>query len=100
MDGCLAERLPAFKNGTGATALDTRLPPAVDSQAIALRYKAAFEEFQGIATDAKSQVVLVCALELGAYYHEPVAQRWLQDYTKHPDAPVALAAQRLLARPP
>lgn len=100
MDGCLAVRSPQFANGAGATALETPLPAAVDSLAMALRYKAAFEQFQGIADEAQSQSVLVCALELGAYYPEPTARRWLDRYRKHPNEPVVVAAQRLLDKPP
>lgn len=100
MDGCVAARNPVFLAGNGATALDTPLPAAVDSMARALRYKAAFERFQEFASGARTQAQLVCALELGSYDASWAARRWIEPYTKHPDAAVQAAAQQLLTRLP
>jgi hypothetical protein len=99
MDACVLQRNPVFVAGNGATALDTPLPASVDSMMQELRYKAAFERFQQIAEEAPTQAVLVCALELGARYNERASVQWLKGYTRHPNEPVAAAAQRLIERP-
>lgn len=99
MDGCVLARNPAFVAGRGATALDTPLPPAADSAAADVAHAFAFDALREIATDAPTQAVLVCALEVGARYQSAGTTRWLRQYTRHPDAAVAIAARRLLGEP-
>lgn len=99
MDGCVIARNPEFIAGRGATALDTPLPPSADSAAADVAHAFAFDVLREIATEAPTQAVLVCALELGARHDSPATRRWLEPYTRHPDAAVAIAARRLLARP-
>jgi hypothetical protein len=96
MDGCVAARNPVFVAGGGETALDTPLPPAVDSLARTLAYKYPFEVFKEIATAAKTQAILTCALELGARYDDWETRQWLRTYQQHPSPAVAIAATRLL----
>lgn len=100
MDACVALRNPVFVAGNGTTALETPLPPAVDSMAVSLRYKAAFERFQGIAESATTQAILVCALELGSSDPSDEARAWVRQYLAHPNEPVQAAARTLLARMP
>lgn len=96
MDGCVAARNPVFVAGGGETALDTPLPPAVDSLAQTLAYQYPFEAFREIATAAQTQAVLTCALELGARFDDAETRRWLRMYQQHPSPAVAIAATRLL----
>ncbi|MCE2940449.1 MAG: hypothetical protein ACK53A_01235 [Gemmatimonadota bacterium] len=100
MDGCVAARNPVFVAGNGATALDVPLPAGVDSMARELAYDAAFQRFRDIATEATTQAVLVCALELGAHSRTAASRTWLRRYERHPDAPVQAAARTLLVRFP
>lgn len=98
MDGCIAARNPAFVSGKGTTALDTPLPPALETEAMKLAYDRAFKQFRTIADGAKNQVTLVCALELAGHYKHGDVAVLLYKYTKHPDAGVAENARKLLAK--
>lgn len=96
MDGCIAARNPAFTSGSGASALDTPLPPEVKALAEKLIYARALTSYQAIAESARDQVTLVCSLELASFYRHGDVAVFLWKYTKHPDAGVALNAKRLL----
>ena len=96
MDGCIAQRNPAFKAGQGATALDTPLPDSLSKEAEKLGYQRALTNYERIAESAGDQVSLVCALELASYYKHGDVGVLLWKYTKHPDAAVAESARNLL----
>ncbi len=96
MDGCIAQRNPAFKAGQGATALDTPLPDSLSKEAEKLGYQRALTNYERIAESAGDQVSLVCALELASYYKHGDVGVLLWKYTKHPDAAVAESARKLL----
>lgn len=96
MDACIAVRNPAFAGGKGASALDTPLPPELKAMAEKIAYARALNSYQAIARSARDQVTLVCALELASYYRHGDVAVFLWEYSKHPDAGVALNAKRLL----
>ncbi len=96
MDGCIAQRNPAFKAGQGVTALQTPLSDSLSADAAKLAYQRALVNYERIAESAGEQVTLVCALELASYYKNGDVGVFLWKYTKHPDAAVAESARKLL----
>ncbi len=98
MDGCIAARNADFVGGRGATALNTPLPAPVNALADKVRYRAAFQMFEQIAQSAGDQVTLVCALELTSHYRHGDVGTLLHQFTRHPDAAVAINAKTLLAK--
>jgi len=96
MDLCIETRNPLFVGGRGAEALDTPLPARAEELAGRLNYLAAHKIFQEIAEEAGSQVVLVCALDYASRYKNPESTAFIGKFAKHPDAAVAVSAQRLL----
>jgi len=96
MDLCVEARNPLFVSGRGAQALDTPLPTRAEELAGRMNYLSAHRNFQDIAKDAGSQVVLVCALDFASRYKNPESSAFLRKYTKHPDESIASSAQRLL----
>ncbi len=98
MDGCLAQRNPLFVAGRGAEAVQLPLTPEVEAIARKLDYPGAFRQFKGLAEKAATQAILTCALDLAAHFSLPEGKEFVQLYTKHPNADVAAAAQRYVAR--
>jgi hypothetical protein len=96
MDGCIAQRNPAFVSGGGVTALDVPLADSLSVVAKKLAYQRAVTNYERIAETAANQVTLVCALELASYYRNGDVGVLLWKYTKHPDAAVAASARKLL----
>ncbi len=97
MEGCLAVRNPAFVRGDGERALEVPLPAAVLTMADKTAYAAGLRTYQQAATDAETQAELTCAIELAAHYKSDDTHEWLATFTRHPNAPVAKLATRLLA---
>jgi len=95
MDACIAARNPLFVSGQGAAALDTPLPADAQAMSERLNYPRASEMFQEIATSARDQVTLVCALDLASRWKHADARRFIARYAEHPDAAVVAAARRL-----
>lgn len=98
MDSCMAVRNPLFTSGRGAEALSPALPKEAQDIAARLNYPRGFHVFKEIAEGAEDQATLVCALELGSYYADGEATRFIQRYLKHPSPDVATNAQLLLDR--
>lgn len=96
MEGCLAVRNPSFTRGDGARALAIPLPATVDSLATATAYTFGLIVYQETADQATTQAELTCALELGARYESSETRDWLTYFSRHPNAPVANLAARLL----
>ncbi|WP_309672777.1 hypothetical protein [Gemmatimonas sp.] len=96
MQGCLAVRNPAFVRGEGERALSIPLPPAVDSLASGTAYTFGLIVYQETADQATTQAEVTCALELGSRYESEDTREWLGDFSRHPNAPVANLAKRLL----
>jgi len=99
MDGCIAARNPVFTSGRGADALKTPLPEKTEVLAMRLRYQRATNRLQGIATSARDQVTLVCALDLMTHTDDADVRRFVEGYLKHPSPDVASNARLLLDRP-
>jgi hypothetical protein len=100
MDGCLAFRRPAFRQGAQLAAIRTPLPDSVRAHADRAAYLAAAQQFQQIANDAPDQVTLVCALELMAYDRSDETTRFMRPYLRHPNTEVVQWATALLAPRP
>ncbi|WP_310571549.1 hypothetical protein [Gemmatimonas sp.] len=96
MQGCLAVRNPAFVRGEGERALSIPLPPAVDSLASGTAYTFGLIVYQETADQATTQAEVTCALELGSRYESEDTRDWLNYFSRHPNAPVANLATRLL----
>ncbi len=96
MEGCLAVRNPSFTRGDGERALAIPLPAAVDSLASGTAYTFGLIVYQETADQATTQAELTCALELGARYESADTRDWLGYFSRHPNAPVANLAKRLL----
>ena len=96
MEGCLAVRNPAFVRGDGDRALTLPLPAAVLTMADRTAYAAGLRTYQQAAADAETQAELTCAMELGARYRSDDTREWLATFMRHPNAPVANLAKRLL----
>lgn len=99
MEGCLAVRNPAFVRGDGERALEVPLPAAVLTMADKTAYAAGLRTYQQAATDAETQAELTCAIELAARYKSDDTREWIATFLRHPNAPVAGLAKRLLAAP-
>jgi len=97
MQGCIDVRNPAFVRGDGEQALAIVLPAAVDSLAIRTAYSFGLSLYQQAAEQATTQAELTCALELGSRYKSDDTRDWISTFTRHPNAPVANLAKRLLA---
>ncbi len=97
MQGCLDARNPAFVRGEGEQALSLPLPPAVDSLANITAYAVGLKVYMQAADEATTQAELTCALELGSRFKNDATRDWLSTFTRHPNAPVANLAKRLLA---
>lgn len=95
MEGCLSVRNPLFKAGQAAQALATPLPAKIDSLANQTAYSFGFIVYQEAADAAETQAELTCALELGAHYEHEDVRKWLQYFSRSPNAPVAQHAKRL-----
>ncbi len=96
MQGCVDVRNPAFVRGDGEQALAIALPAAVDSLAIRTAYSFGLSLYQQTAEQATTQAELTCALELGSRYKSNDTREWIATFTRHPNAPVANLAKRLL----
>ena len=100
MDACLAVRNPAFVRGEGEAAVARPLPDSILALGDRTAYQAGLEQYQAIGGEAATQAILTCAMELGARYRHPDTQGWLGTFARHPNAPVARLAARLVAAQP
>jgi hypothetical protein len=100
MDACLAVRNPAFVRGEGEAAVAQPLPDSILALGDRTAYQAGLEQYQAIGGEAATQAVLTCAMELGARYRHPDTKGWLGTFARHPNAPVAQLAGRLVAAQP
>jgi len=82
--------------GDGDRALALPLPAAVLTLADRTAYAAGLRTYQQAAADAETQAELTCAMELGARYRSDDTREWLATFARHPNAPVANLAKRLL----
>lgn len=96
MQGCLDVRNPAFVRGDGERALSIPLPAAVDLLANRTAYQFGLRLYQQAAAEAETQAELTCALELGSRLKSDDTREWIGTFTRHPNAPVANLAKRLL----
>ncbi len=96
MEGCLAIRNPAFVRGEGEQALAVPLPASIDSLAKGTAYTFGLIVYQETADEATTQAEVTCALELGSRYESEDTRDWLGYFSRHPNAPVANLAKRLL----
>lgn len=95
MEGCMATRSALFTAGRPDDALAKKLPAAIDSLADQTAYSFGFIVYQEAADAAETQAELTCALELGAHYEHEDVRKWLQYFSRSPNAPVAAHAKRL-----
>lgn len=100
MDACLAVRNPAFVRGEGEAAVARPLPDSILALGDRTAYQAGLDQYQAIGGEAATQAVLTCAMELGARYRHPNTKGWLGTFARHPNAPVAQLAGRLVAAQP
>ncbi len=100
MDACLALRNPAFVRGEGEAAVAVPLPDSVLALGDRTAYEAGLQYYQAIGEQAATQAILTCAMELGARYPHPNTKGWLATFARHPNAPVAQLARRLVAAQP
>ncbi|WP_373067479.1 hypothetical protein [Gemmatimonas sp.] len=96
MQGCIDVRNPAFVRGDGEQALAIPLPVAVDLLASRTAYKFGLRLYQQAAAEAETQAELTCALELGSRLKSDDTREWIGTFTRHPNAPVANLAKRLM----
>lgn len=100
MDACLAVRNPAFMRGEGEAAVAQPLPDSILALGDRTAYEAGLNAYQAIGEAAATQAILTCAMELGARYRHPNTKGWLGTFARHPNAPVAQLAGRLVAAQP
>ena len=100
MDACLAVRNPAFVRGEGEAAVARPLPDSILALGDRTAYQAGLDQYQAIGGEAATQAILTCAMELGARYRHPNTKGWLGTFARHPNAPVARLAARLVAAQP
>jgi hypothetical protein len=100
MDACVAVRNPAFLRGEGEAAVARPLPDSILALGDRTAYQAGLDQYQAIGGEAATQAILTCAMELGARYRHPDTKGWLGTFARHPNAPVARLAARLVAAQP
>jgi len=100
MDACVAVRNPAFVRGEGEAAVGRPLPDSILAMADRTAYHAGLEYYQAIGDQAATQAILTCAMELAGQYRHPDTKGWLATFARHPNAPVARLAARLVAAQP
>lgn len=96
MSGCMAVRNPLFTAGKPEQALAIPMPAALDTLARQTAYSFGLIVYQETADAAETQAEVTCALELGSRYESEDTRAWLEYFTRHPNAPVAAHARKLL----